>query len=110
MADEKGSITPTTPVESLAGEPLSEKQLEGLRTPHAKLPSTSKPDPFAEAIESREPEQRWYHRLLLGRPGKPAVPAERQPSRESNAGFLSLLIFHWIAPIMHVCLLESSPR
>ncbi len=109
MADEKSSIAPTTPIESLAAEPLSEKQLEGLQALPIDLSRTSGSGPAAEAIEAKGPEQTWYHRLPLGWPRKPAVPAERQPSGEGNAGFLSLLVFHWIAPIMHVCLLGSAP-
>lgn len=34
---------------------------------------------------------------------KPAVPPERGVSPEYHAGFLSLLTFQWINPLMMVC-------
>ena len=43
----------------------------------------------------------WYKRLNpLKRSIKPPVPKERTVSREYNAGFLSLLTFQWMAPLM----------
>lgn len=45
----------------------------------------------------------WYRRLNPLRRGQPPpVPEERIVSREYNASFLSIVLFHWITPIMTV--------
>jgi ATP-binding cassette, subfamily C (CFTR/MRP), member 1 len=45
----------------------------------------------------------WYQRLNPLRWGKvPPVPEERTVSPEYNAGFFSMLIFQWMAPLMTV--------
>lgn len=53
----------------------------------------------------------WYKNLNPGKWGDiPPVPETRQPSREYNASFFSLVYFQWIAPIMAVSLLQVLPR
>lgn len=59
----------------------------------------------ALSIESRtqddSPPKSWYKRINpLKRRRKPPVPKERTISREYGAGFLSLLTFQWMAPLM----------
>lgn len=51
-----------------------------------------------------EPEKRpWYRRLNPLRRGPvPPVPEERTVCREYNASFLSIVLFHWITPLMTV--------
>jgi ATP-binding cassette subfamily C (CFTR/MRP) protein 1 len=45
----------------------------------------------------------WYKRLNPLRRGKtPPIPEERVVSREYNAGFLSMLTFQWVNPLMTV--------
>ena len=54
------------------------------------------------AVESQSKEKRpWYERLNpLKQSIKPPIPKERAVSREYGAPFLSLLTFHWMAPLM----------
>ena len=59
----------------------------------------------ALTVESRtqddSPPKAWYKRMNpLKRRRKPPVPKERTISREYGAGFLSLLTFQWMAPLM----------
>jgi hypothetical protein len=55
--------------------------------------------------DSTEPEKKpWYKNLNPMRWGAaPPVPQERGVSREYMAGFLSLMTFQWMAPLMTVC-------
>ncbi|KAL9612812.1 MAG: hypothetical protein Q9167_002595 [Letrouitia subvulpina] len=54
-------------------------------------------------LSSTVPPKPWYKRLNpLKRRTPPPVPKERIVSREYNAGFLSMLTFQWMAPLMHV--------
>ncbi|KAG9234185.1 ABC multidrug transporter-like protein [Amylocarpus encephaloides] len=49
------------------------------------------------------PKKSWYKQINPLRWGKiPPVPGNRGPSREHTAGFLSLVYFQWVAPIMSV--------
>ena len=54
------------------------------------------------SVESQSKEQRpWYERMNpLKKSIKPPIPKERVVSREYGAPFLSLLTFHWMAPLM----------
>ena len=54
------------------------------------------------SVESQSKEKRsWSERLNpLKKSIKPPVPKERTVSREYGAPFLSLLTFHWMAPLM----------
>lgn len=55
----------------------------------------------AEGQEARK--RTWGERLNpLKRKEPIPVPKERQPSREYNAKFFSVLYFQWMAPLMHV--------
>jgi ATP-binding cassette, subfamily C (CFTR/MRP), member 1 len=53
---------------------------------------------------STEPQQKpWYKNLNPMKWGAPpSVPQERGVSREYMAGFLSLMTFQWMAPLMTV--------
>ncbi|KAL2268688.1 hypothetical protein VTJ83DRAFT_3534 [Remersonia thermophila] len=55
------------------------------------------------AATSRLPKDKpWYKQPNPLRWGKtPPVPKEKEPSPEYTAGFLSKLVFHWIAPLMN---------
>lgn len=49
------------------------------------------------------PRKPWYKTPNPLRWGSiPPVPGERQVSKEYQAGFFSLLTFHWMGPLMHV--------
>ncbi|EEP77403.1 hypothetical protein UREG_02252 [Uncinocarpus reesii 1704] len=55
----------------------------------------------ADQIESIQRRTRWYSKLnplRLRRP--PPVPKERSVSRESKAGFFSVITFQWMSPLM----------
>jgi ATP-binding cassette, subfamily C (CFTR/MRP), member 1 len=58
---------------------------------------------------SKPPEKQSWHRKLnpLRWGGIPPVPEERQVSREYTAGFLSLVTFQWMAPLMSVSLVAA---
>ncbi len=50
-----------------------------------------------------EPKKPWYRRANPLKWGTtPPPPETRAPSREYTAGFLSLLTFQWMAPLMSV--------
>ena len=52
-----------------------------------------------------EKTRKWYQKLNPLKWGKiRPVPDEREVSREYHAGFLSLLYFQWMSPIMSVSL------
>ncbi|OJD31060.1 abc transporter [Diplodia corticola] len=58
-----------------------------------------------DAKSSSAPDQHpgWLDRANpLKKRNKPAVPTERDVSREHGAGFFSLLTFQWMAPLMSV--------
>ena len=51
------------------------------------------------------PRKPWYKKWNPLRWGKlPPIPKERTVSPEYTAGFLSLLTFQWMQPLMTVCL------
>ncbi|ETN38990.1 uncharacterized protein HMPREF1541_07032 [Cyphellophora europaea CBS 101466] len=54
--------------------------------------------------KQEEPQKRpWYRRLNPLRRGQPPpVPEERTVCREYNAGVFSIILFHWITPLMTV--------
>ena len=57
-------------------------------------------------IQESNKKRKWSERMNpFKRKIKPPVPKERVVSREHNAGFFSLLTFHWMAPLMKVRLL-----
>lgn len=87
-----------------AGEPAV-RDTELGRTRSAATDATATTE--ATAAPSEEPPKRnWYQRLNPLRWGAvPPLPAERTPSPESTAGFLSLLTFSWMGTLMTV----SSP-
>ena len=63
----------------------------------------------ATAAASDKTPKKWYQRLNPLRWGAiPPVPAERKPSPESTAGFLSLLTFNWMGSLMAVSSLIPS--
>lgn len=70
------------------------------------------------ASRPQPPEKKpWYKTPNPLRWGStPPVPKERGESREYHAGFFSLLIFHWMGPLMnvsHSCpnsSLDATPR
>ncbi|RMZ89115.1 hypothetical protein DV736_g3657, partial [Chaetothyriales sp. CBS 134916] len=68
------------------------------------LSTTTTSDHSAAIAAPREPEKKsWLQRLDPLRQGKPPpVPTERTVCREYFAGFLSLLTFQWINPLMTV--------
>jgi ATP-binding cassette subfamily C (CFTR/MRP) protein 1 len=54
-------------------------------------------------VDAPDEEKSWYQKLNpLRWGGIPPVPESRQPSREYNAPFLSLVYFQWMAPLMSV--------
>ncbi|WPH03689.1 oligomycin resistance atp-dependent permease yor1 [Acrodontium crateriforme] len=58
----------------------------------------------ASDVEQQAPHKRtWGEKLNpLKRKNPPLIPKERATSREFQAGFFSLLIFQWMAPLMSV--------
>jgi ATP-binding cassette, subfamily C (CFTR/MRP), member 1 len=60
--------------------------------------SASEKESTAEA--KKKPWYRNVNPLRWGAP--PPAPQERTPSREYTAGFLSLMTFQWMAPLMTV--------
>jgi ATP-binding cassette, subfamily C (CFTR/MRP), member 1 len=57
----------------------------------------------SETESTAEAKKSWYKRLNPLRWGTPPpAPQERTPSREYTAGFLSLMTFQWMAPLMTV--------
>jgi hypothetical protein len=63
-------------------------------------------DASVTTTTTRQPDDTpkpWYKRYNPLRWGKiKPVPAERTPSPEYKAGFFSMLIFEWMAPLMQV--------
>lgn len=56
------------------------------------------------------PPRKWYQRLNPLRWGSvPPIPAERNPSPEHTAGFLSLLTFSWMGGLMTVSPSPAAP-
>ncbi|KAL9112429.1 MAG: hypothetical protein Q9227_003271 [Pyrenula ochraceoflavens] len=101
--------------QDVATEPLqvvgTEKELEKLssnvqdkelgRIDSSTSSSISAPEDDAKSQEHQQ--KPWYKKLNpLKRRKKPPVPAERSVSREYSAGFLSLLTFQWMNPLMTV--------
>jgi len=74
-------------------------QLQATRTLTTTTTSSSLTvDSASDAPRKKKP---WYKRMNpLKRGHKPPVPKQRIVSREYGAGFLSLLTFQWMAPIM----------
>lgn len=68
--------------------------------------SASETDSTAEA--KTKPWHRNLNPLRWGTP--PPAPEERMSSREYTAGFLSLMTFQWMAPLMSVsCMVPPKP-
>lgn len=62
--------------------------------------------------KSETPKKKLWHKRLnpLKRRKKPPVPTERIVSREHSAGFLSILTFQWMNPLMTASLLLTRPN
>jgi ATP-binding cassette subfamily C (CFTR/MRP) protein 1 len=55
-------------------------------------------------LQPPTPKKKWYQRLNpLRWQEPPPVPEERTPSRETGAGFFSVVTFQWMSPLMRVC-------
>ena len=85
---------------------IQEKKLEveGLEATRTVTTATTASAVTTRSTEAPPPPTKpWFKRLNpLKRSRKPAVPKERLVSREYRAGFLSLLTFQWMAPLMEV--------
>lgn len=100
----------TEPLEAVGTEKELEKELEvGPEKLTRKYLSrfesgvTDSSDDVVDAKSEASGKKKWYRRLnLLKRGKKPEIPETRQVSREYHAGFLSLLTFQWMAPLMSV--------
>ena len=100
----------TEPLEAIGTEKELEKELEvGTEKVTRKYISrfesgvTDSSDDVVGAKSEASGRRKWYRRLNLLRPGKkPEIPETRQVSREYHAGFLSVLTFQWMAPLMSV--------
>jgi ATP-binding cassette, subfamily C (CFTR/MRP), member 1 len=100
----------TKPLEAVGTEKELEKELEvGPEKLTRKYLSrfesgvTDSSDDVVDAKSEASGKKKWYRRLnLLKRSKKPEIPGTRQVSREYHAGFLSLLTFQWMAPLMSV--------
>ena len=96
----------TEPLEAVGTEKELEKELEvGPEKLTSRFESgiTDFSDDVVDAKSEASGKKKWYRRLnLLKRRKKPAIPETRQVSREYHAGFLSLLTFQWMAPLMSV--------
>lgn len=79
-------------------------QMERTRSNWTTTTGTSIATEAEELPEEQPPRKRkWSERINpLKSKNPPKVPDERIPSREYRAGFLSLLTFQWISPLMHV--------
>ena len=87
--------------DSSSADDKSEEKRDLSRT----LSTTTTTTTSALSIESRTqddspPKSRYKRMNPLKRRRKPPVPKERTISREYGAGFLSLLTFQWMAPLM----------
>ncbi|TKA68436.1 hypothetical protein B0A49_08545 [Cryomyces minteri] len=82
-----------------------EKQVErgGFARTQSSLTSTSDGVDEAKSVDRKGEKKKWTRWLNpFKRSNKPPVPSERIVSREYQAGFLSLLTFQWMAPLMDV--------
>lgn len=89
------------------GSEFSSSDAEKRLNPDATRTVTQTTTASAIALESQIPtaagKKPWYKNLNPLKRGKAIpVPAERSVSREHGASFLSMLTFHWMAPIMKV--------
>ena len=121
--DPEGAANSLTPSEPVATEPLQyvafdsesssshhadpEKDPEKHSRPRAQRTVTNATSISALTTETRSTAVKrrkpWYKRLNPLKWGpKPPVPKERIVSREYHAGFLSLLTFQWMSPLMTV--------
>lgn len=91
---------------------ISEKQQDldieaGLESKQGQIISASSP-PSADNLHETGYKKNWYHKLNPLRWQKtPPLPETRQENREKKAGFLSVITFQWVAPLMTVS--QSSP-
>ncbi|KAF2810073.1 P-loop containing nucleoside triphosphate hydrolase protein [Mytilinidion resinicola] len=106
----------TSPLEEVVSDKDFEKDVDsGVKRPAnhrrqlSRLDSTTSgttdyTDDVLEAKSQASAKQKkWYRRLNVLKWGKkPPVPETRQVSREFHAGFLSLMTFQWMAPLMTV--------
>ena len=96
-----------SPSDTSSQDPDYERDLEKEAEAHEK-PQLVRHVTTASSVATKDlveptstPKRSWLNRLNPLRLRKPPpVPEERTVSREYNASFLSLLTFHWIAPLM----------
>ena len=111
--DPVGAVNETNSSEPVATEPLQhggsetdnsdlqtgEKE-EGRADIHRTVTTTATASTMSVETQSKE-KKSWFERLNpLKKAIKPPIPKERAVSREYRAPFLSLLTFHWMAPLM----------
>ena len=98
------SKAPTTTLESIVRRPNLYQSKSHATTTSAVSASDTE--------SNTDPKKKlWYKNLNPLKWGTPPpVPQERAPSREYMAGFLSLMTFQWMAPLMTVSLLSCKSQ
>jgi hypothetical protein len=89
------------------GSEFSSSDAEKRQIPDATRTVTQTTTASEIALEAQIPnsagKKPWYQNLNPLKRGKATpVPAARSVSREHGASFLSMLTFHWMAPVMKV--------
>jgi ATP-binding cassette subfamily C (CFTR/MRP) protein 1 len=121
LQDQEASANKPVQYEPIRSEPLETKAVEEdleanaeKRSTRGNLSrlqsSTSGISEFSDVVSSTRSttseKQKWYKKANPLRWGaKPPVPKTRDVSREYHASSFSRLTFHWISPLMTVCLI-----
>ncbi|PGH12895.1 hypothetical protein AJ79_03995 [Helicocarpus griseus UAMH5409] len=95
-------MDPATAQKEQSDTTLNLRQSKELdRSLSSSLSESSKASERREDAEPAKPERRWYRKLNPLRWRRiPPVPTERTVSKEYGAGFLSIMTFQWMAPLM----------